>query len=208
MSLTQRVLAALLASLLIAIGAVALSGGGSSRGAGPGSGGSSALRGPLLPPDLRAPDFTLSDPAGRRVTLSAYRGRVVVVTFIHSLCRGICPLMVEQIKGALDDLPRGGRDVGAIGISVAPAEDTPAHRLAFLRRHGLVRRLIYVSGPRRVLERVWHAFAIAPQTRGEDHSAFVLLVDRRGIERVGFPVSDLTPEDLAHDIRVLEAERA
>ena len=202
MTVLQRFLAAVLAALLVAIGAVALSGGDASRGA------SATLNGPLLPPGLHAPDFALTDPDGHPVTLSRYRGRVVVLAFIHSLCKGICPLMVEQIKGALDDLPRDGRDVPAIGISVAPAEDTPAHRIAFLRKHEMLTRLTYVNGPLTVMRRVWHAFAIAPQTHGEDHSAFVLLVDRRGIERVGYPVSQLTPEDLAHDIRVRQAEPA
>jgi hypothetical protein len=31
-----------------------------------------------------------------------------------------------------------------------------------------------------------------------------MLIDRRGLERVGFPADQLTPEGLAHDIRVLE----
>jgi hypothetical protein len=34
------------------------------------------------------------------------------------------------------------------------------------------------------------------------------LIDRSGIERVGFAADQLTPEGLAHDIRVLERERA
>jgi cytochrome oxidase Cu insertion factor (SCO1/SenC/PrrC family) len=40
-----------------------------------------------------------------------------------------------------------------------------------------------------------------------DHSTFVLLIDRRGYERVGFAADQLTPEDLTHDIRALERER-
>jgi protein SCO1 len=31
----------------------------------------------------------------------------------------------------------------------------------------------------------------------------VVLVDRRGLQRIGFPHSQLTPEDLAHDLRRL-----
>jgi hypothetical protein len=36
----------------------------------------------------------------------------------------------------------------------------------------------------------------------------VLLIDKRGVERVGFAADQLTPEDLAHDIRVLQREPA
>jgi protein SCO1/2 len=129
---------------------------------------------------------------------------VVVLTFIHSLCHDTCPFMVEQIKGGLNELPDGGRGVTAIGITVAPAEDTVAHRRAFLARHDMAGRLAFLSGSVAALRTVWRAYAIQPVTPKIDHSTFVLLIDRRGIERVGFPADQLTPEGLAHDIRVLE----
>ena len=39
------------------------------------------------------------------------------------------------------------------------------------------------------------------------HSAYILLIDRRGRQRIGFPAQQATPEDIAHDLRRLEAER-
>jgi protein SCO1 len=164
--------------------------------------------GPTLPPGLRAANFSLTDQYGRRVTLSRYRGHVVVLTFIHSLCKDTCPFMVEQIKGALNDLPDAGRGVPAIGVSVAPAQDTDHNRKAFLSRHQLTGRLAFVSGSMPAMRRVWHDYAIQPVTPKVDHSTFVLLIDKRGFERIGFAADQLTPEDLAHDIRALERERA
>jgi protein SCO1/2 len=161
-----------------------------------------------MPPGLRAHDFSLVDQYGRRVTLSQYRGRVVILTFIHSLCHDTCPFMVEQIKGALNLLPGDGKGVPAIGVSVAPGEDTIAHRKAFLAKHDMAGRLQFLSASRPVMRRVWHQYAIEPVTPKVDHSTFVLLIDKRGIERVGFAADQLTPEGLAHDIRVLERERA
>jgi protein SCO1/2 len=79
--------------------------------------------GPTMPPGLRAQNFSLVDQNGRRVTLSRYRGKVVILTFIHSLCHDACPFMVEQIKGALNDLSDDGRGVPTIGISVEPGQD-------------------------------------------------------------------------------------
>ena len=55
---------------------------------------------------------------------------------------------------------------------------------------------------------VWRAYAIQPVTPKIDHSTFVLLIDKRGLERIGFPADELTPEGLSHDIGVLERERA
>lgn len=50
-------------------------------------------------------------------------------------------------------------------------------------------------------------YGIGPQGKGkEDHSAFVLLVDRRGMLRISFPSHFVTPETLANDLRILLAE--
>jgi len=207
-SRTQRALLLALAALVVAIIAVLMS---SSKGQSGSSTTTSAsgFQGPTMPPGLRATDFTLTDQNGRRVSLSSYRGQVVMLTFIHSQCHDQCPFMVEQIKGALNDLSGKAASVPTLGVSVAPAEDTPASRKQFLRTHEMESRISFLNGPLPALRRVWHAYAIAPQ-RGtvSNHSAFVLLVDRRGFERVGFAADQLTPEGLAHDLRVLERESA
>ncbi len=202
----QRALWLVLGGLLVAIVLVLTIG----RGGGGGSTAtaSSEFDGPTLPPGLRAANFSLRDQDGRRVTLAKDRGRVVVLTFIHSLCHDTCPFMVEQIKGALNDLPSDGRGVPAIGVSAAPAEDTVAHRRWFLAKHEMSGRLAFLNGPLPAMRRVWHDYAIQPVTPKVDHSTFVLLIDKHGYERVGFPADQLTPEGLAHDIRVLEHESA
>jgi protein SCO1 len=205
-STVQRVLLLVLVSLLAAIGVVLLTSRKSDSAPAPTP--ASKFDGPTLPPGLRAADFALADQAGHRVTLSEYRGRVVILTFIHSQCRDACPFMVEQVKGALNDLPDAGRSVPAIGITVAPSEDTRANRRQFLAHHQLSGRMAFLNGPLGAVRRVWHAYAIQPVQGPIDHSTFVLLVDKRGIERVGFAADQLTPEGLAHDIRVLERESA
>jgi protein SCO1 len=166
----------------------------------------SLFDGPTMPRRLLAHNFTLTDQHGRRVSLSGDRGKVVVLTFIHSLCRDTCPFMVEQIKGALNDLPDNGRNIPTIGVSVAPAEDTVHNRDAFLAKHEMTGRIQFVNGPLREMRQIWHHYAIEPVTPKIDHSTFVLLVDKHGYERVGFAADQLTPEGLAHDIRVLERQ--
>lgn len=167
---------------------------------------SSEFDGPTMPPHLLAPDFTLTDQNGHRVSLAADRGKVVVLTFIHSLCHDTCPFMVEQIKGALNDLPGNGANIPTIGVSAAQAEDTTKNRKAFLAKHEMTGRMEFVNGPLPEMRRIWHAWHIQPVTPKVDHSTFVLLIDKHGYERVGFAADQLTPEDLAHDIRVLERQ--
>ncbi len=203
----QRLLIIVLVGLLAAIGGVLVADKGGSSPA-PAAVTKSPFDGPTMPPGLHAKNFSLVDQSGQRVTLSHFRGKVVVLTFIHSLCHDTCPFMVEQIKGALNDLPNDGRGVPTIGVSVEPGQDTVAHRNAFLARHDMTGRMAFVNGPMPVMRRVWHDYAIQPVTPHIDHSTFVLLIDKRGLERVGFAADQLTPEDLAHDIRVLERQPA
>jgi protein SCO1/2 len=211
---TERVLSVVLVLLLAGIGIVLLTRGSSSGASSPPAvarASSNALEGPeIANGKLYAANFSLRDENGRRVTLSSFRGRVVILTFMHSLCHGACPLMAEQIKGALNALPNAGHGIPAIAISIDPAQDTRANRDKFLAKYQMTGRLDYLNGPRSVLRKIWRAYAIQPligNGTNDDHSAFVFLIDKRGIWREGWPVGQLTPEGLSHDIAVLERER-
>jgi protein SCO1/2 len=161
----------------------------------------SAFQGALLPPGVRAPDFALRDQSGKRATMKEYRGRVVVVTFLYSHCKTECPVEAQQIKGALDDV---GHDVPVLAVSVDPPGDTPKSVNAFNRKMGMTGRLRWLLGGENQLRRLWKGFAILPQTPQQEHMARIVLIDRNGLQRIGFPASQTTPERLAHDIRLLE----
>jgi protein SCO1 len=203
----QRVLSVVLVGLIGAIVVVILTGQGSPH--------RSVLAhkpsqfvGPEMPANLRAPNFTLVDQRGRKVTLNHDRGHVVVLTFIHSLCKDACPFMTEQIKGALNELPGRGANVPAIGVSVDPSQDTVRNRDHFLAMHEMTGRMEFLNGALPAMRGVWNAYGIQPIHGKTLHSTFVLLIDKRGYERVGFAADQLTPDGLAHDIKVLERERA
>jgi protein SCO1/2 len=166
---------------------------------------SSGFDGAPLPTGVRSHDFTLTDQHSRRVSLGKYRGRVTILTFLSSVCRPTCPLIAQQIRGALDDL---GHGVPALVVSANPAADTPANVRRFLGEAMLIERVEYLTGTGTRLQPIWRAYGVVPALLGNassPHSASVLLIDRRGFERVIFPVEQLTPEGLAHDIRKLEA---
>ena len=158
-------------------------------------------------PDIPPKDFVLHDQDGKRVRLSDYRGQVVVVTFLYSTCQDTCPVTASQIRGALDDL---GKDVPALAVSVDPANDTPLSAKKFLLNRRLSGgRMRFLLGTRSQLQPVWDAYGISPQgDKGDDgafeHSAYVLLIDPRGRQRVSFPFDKLTPDGLAADIRRLQ----
>jgi protein SCO1/2 len=163
----------------------------------------SSFKGALLPPGVRAPNFALRDENGRRVTMKEYRGKVVAVTFLYSHCKDTCPVQAQQIKGALDDL---GHDIPALSISVDPPGDKPKSVKHFNSEQGVSGRLRWVLGNESQLQRLWKGFAIVPQSPDQEHMARIVLVDRKGMQRIGFPASQVTPERLAHDIKALQSE--
>jgi protein SCO1 len=164
---------------------------------------SSPFEGAQLPPGVKAPDFALKDQDGRRVTMKEYRGKPVVVTFMYSHCHDTCPIQAQQIKGALDDL---GHDLPALSISVDPPGDTPKSVDRFNREQGVTGRIRWVLGNEKQLRRLWHGYSTTQQLPSQEHLARLVLIDKRGFQRVGYPSNQVTPERLAHDLRVLEKE--
>jgi protein SCO1/2 len=155
-----------------------------------------AFAGFIRPPGATVPAFALTDQDGARVGPAE---GLTIYTFVYSHCRDTCPVVVQQIRGALDDL---GRDVPVIGVSVDPAQDTRASARAFLTKQFMAGRMDFALGTPAELAPVWKAFGIAPQRNGRDHSAGVVIAqgDR---QRIGFPASQLTVEGLTSDLRRL-----
>ena len=133
--------------------------------------------------------------------MSDFRGEPVIVTFLYTHCDETCPPAAQQIKGALNDL---GDDVPALAIAVDPPNDTPASARAFLSEQRMLGRMRFVLGEPRGARALWRGYAIQPQSAKEEHQARIVLVDRRGFQRVGFPLEQATPERIAHDVRMLE----
>jgi len=159
--------------------------------------------GAAMPAGVRAPDFTLRDQDGKRVSMRDFRGRPVVVTFLYTTCEDSCPAQAQTVRGALDDLDA---DVPALAIAVDPPRDTPARARAFLAKQRTLGRIDFVLGSRAELKPLWKGFFVRPQSITEEHQARFTLVDKRGFQRIGFPGDKATPEALAHDIQLLREE--
>jgi protein SCO1 len=176
------------------------------------SGAESGFDGAALPASTIAPGFTLRDQAGGAISLSGYRGRVVVVTFLYSTCGATCIVIAQQIRGALDEL--GGehaRPPAVLIVSADPAADSPARVARLLAEVSLTGRVHYLTGSLSQLRSIWRAYHVTPASSGRtafDSLASVLLVDGRGRERVLFESEQLTPEGLAHDIGRLDGDPA
>ena len=195
---------ALALSLLAAAGCGATSNGGEARNA-DAAVRQSEFRGTKIPgKPLKAPDFALRDQAGHTVRLSSLRGRYVVVSFLYTHCPDVCPVIADNLNGALRRLGAARGDVRMLAVSVDPKGDTPASVHRFVRAHRLLPQFRYLTGTRAQLEPIWKAYHLAVQPGTVvSHSAFEVLVDRRGYERLLYD-AQVKAGDVVHDLRALE----
>jgi protein SCO1/2 len=132
--------------------------------------------------DGPAPDFHLIDQQGKRVALSDFRGRVVVLTFMDSQCQESCPLTASQLRTVYQIL---GADapITFIGINVNVQANRVADVMAISRTWRLneIPAWHFLTGSKAELEPVWKAYHVAvytPVGGGElVHTPGVYLID-------------------------------
>lgn len=161
---------------------------------GAGSAGSSGGEGPVSWPagQRPAPDFQLTDQAGRTVSPAYYRGRPVIVTFIDPLCRNLCPLAGKVLSEADNDLPAGQRPP-IIAVSVDIYADTRADLQEDYQRWSLTSQWQWAVGSPDRLASVWKRYYAEVQVETKHiagttvhyitHSEMAYLIDGRGDER-------------------------
>jgi protein SCO1 len=161
----------------------------------------SDTRGFVLKPPVVAPAFALRDQDGRLTGPRHMRGHWYVVAFLYTHCPDVCPVIASNLGVALRRLP----DLRVLAISVDPKNDTPASVKSFLRAHHLPSRFRYVTGTRAELAPVWaryHVAAIPGRRPIVSHTAFELLIDPQGRERVLYD-AQVQAGDVARDVSAL-----
>lgn len=163
------------------------------------------------PVAITLPDFALEDAlSGREVTPRSLRGRVVALTFLDTACTDACPLTVPRMVDALAALSdEERRRVALIAVTVEPTVDTPAVVETFLGRHQARCKLQYLIGKAETLRPIWKRFYVVSALEtgsAGSHSAPVRIYDGEGqwVSSLRLAV-DLTPENLAHDLRLAGA---
>ena len=169
----------------------------------PGAATPTGFRGSLMPAGVRMPEFSLRDQNGETVSSTDLRGEPVLVTFVYAQCDESCGPQLQLIRGALDDL---GRAIPVVAVSADPASDTPARARRFLLEQRMTGRARFLLGSRDELDPVYDGFYVQPQTADQEHHARIVLVDGKGMQRVGYNIESSTAEDLLHDIRALGRE--
>jgi cytochrome oxidase Cu insertion factor (SCO1/SenC/PrrC family) len=131
-----------------------------------------------------APDFRLTNQFGQQVSLSAFRGKVVVLAFTDSECTTICPLTTVSMLEAKQLLGRAGQDVQLLGVDANPDATAVSDVMAYSRSHAMVNQWDFLTGPPSQLRAVWKAYNIYVQIQSGqvDHTPALFVINQRGQE--------------------------
>lgn len=139
-----------------------------------------------------APNFALTDQNGRPVSLGAYRGRPVIVTFIDPLCRELCPLAAQVLTKVDDQLPPAERPE-ILAVSVNVYGNARANLLQDFSKWSLTPNWRWAVGSPKQLAKVWKSYyaevdVTTKRIAGTTvhylaHSEIAYLVDPKGYER-------------------------
>jgi cytochrome oxidase Cu insertion factor (SCO1/SenC/PrrC family)/thiol-disulfide isomerase/thioredoxin len=140
---------------------------------------------PGTPLSRPAPNFTLTDQFGRHVSLSAYRGKVVVLAFNDSECTTICPLTTTAMLDAKAMLGKAGSQVQLLGIDANPDATSVHDVFSYSQVHGMLGSWHFLTGSVAELKNVWEAYDIevAIQAGEIDHTPALFVIDPQGRER-------------------------
>ena len=139
---------------------------------------------PSLKPGKPVPDFSLVDQEGRKVALSEFAGKVVVLTFTYTHCA--LPSFCFRIANHFRLLQKRfaehlGRDLIFVSITFDPVHDTPE----VMAKYGKTwnadpRSWKLLTGAPPEVEKVCHLFGISfwPDEGLMTHSLHTLVVDR------------------------------
>lgn len=166
----------------------------------------------VFDPPRAAPGFKLQGSNGNAVSLSDYKGKVVIVEFGFTSCPSICPVTMAKLSQVWKELGPQADNVQALFITVDPARDSPERLRQFVTSFNP--SFIGLTGTDQELATVRDSYGvIAEKVASQNkllgyemhHSSSLHVVDRAGRLRILIPFG--SPEaDIVHDLKVLIAE--
>jgi protein SCO1/2 len=155
-----------------------------------------------------APDFRLTDQFGQQVSLSQFKGKPVVVTFMYTHCPDVCPLIAEKLHTVEQSLGGDAQKVAILAVSVDPKGDTRSAAMAFSEQHKMTDYWHFLIGTQNQLSPVWTAYAIDAQrisASTSTHTSALYVIDKTGHERVLLD-QDFTSAQMTSNLKTLLGE--
>lgn len=154
-----------------------------------------------------APDFRLTDQLGAPISLSQFKGKPVVLTFLYTHCKDLCPLTAEKLHVVMQNLGSDAQKVAVLAVSIDPKGDTTAAALAFSKAHRMEGYWHFLTGTFNALSPIWSNYDVYADTSDQsvNHSFALYVLDKQGRERI-FLDDGFTPAELTADLKILLGE--
>ncbi len=154
-----------------------------------------------------APDFTLVNQEGKRISLQQFRGRLVILTFLYTHCPDICPLTTAKLVQVQNELKKRdwfGSKVVFLSLTFDPERDTPAVLKSYAAQFKVDHTgWHFLSGHPPAVRKVVAAYRVPVRPsakRGRiDHGLPTLVIDPQG-RILGYYNPDFNPQDAVRDI--------
>ncbi|MCB0102650.1 MAG: SCO family protein [Anaerolineales bacterium] len=152
-------------------------------------------------------NFTLTGANGD-VSLSDYRGKMVLMYFGYTFCPDICPGTLANAAQALRNMGDKADEVQLIMVSLDPERDTP-EKLAEYTGH-FYPSFIGITGTKEQIDEIAALYGIyykineGSEATGYliDHTATMMVLDREGYLKLVFPYG-VTSEEIADDLKYM-----
>ncbi|WP_457622732.1 SCO family protein, partial [Persephonella sp.] len=163
-----------------------------------------------LPYLQKVDDFTLTDHNGKKVKLSDFRDKIVLVFFGYTFCPDVCPATMLRIKETLENLGDYKKYVKVLFISVDPERDTPEKLKEYVNFYDKDGTIIGLTGTPEEIKKVARSFRafyekVPVKDNPEvgylmDHTAYIYLLDNRGLLKLIYSPRKDNPKRIAEDI--------
>ena len=131
-------------------------------------------------------DYLLRDRAGNQLSLSAFRGKPLLINLIYTSCFHACPVVVQTLDAAVDVAAEtfGADAFNVVSIGFDGDVDTPERMRAFAAAQGISHdNWKFLSTDSETVFRLAAqvGFIFFPSTKGFDHLAQTTLIDTNGV---------------------------
>ncbi len=176
------------------------------------AGEAATLKGGVFDPPRMAPDFTLPGTGGKPVTLSSFRGKVVILEFGYTSCADVCPVTLATLTAARKKLGMQAKDLQVLFVTVDPERDSIKRLGDYLAPFDT--SFVGIGGTPQQLTKMRAVYGITATRKpiGDSktdytvgHSSYLYFIDRKGALRSMLPFGR-PAEDIAHDATLLLKE--
>jgi protein SCO1 len=147
---------------------------------------------PLPVLDTLGGEFTIPSTVGRDVSLSDFRGQIVLMTFGYTTCPTVCPTVLAKMRAVLRQIPTASQQIQPLFVTIDPHRDELEKLKPYLAFFDTT--FIGLSGSQSQLDQIADRYKVHIERQvldsamdyGFSHNDHIYLLDQDGRVRATF----------------------